>query len=183
MTTAIANNHYRTPTVSQFCCGPNATNLTSSLNLATILAMEKTTVAQPLTPLIAQPLTPLTAQPLTAQPLTPTQIAAAIDLARWEVNNAQVPIESKRAILIVCNLLEQTESRAEKLATGLQPLVTIANAYDANDLDDEARKTWGVNDEWQNTRPPESIELYSNRGGRALLTLADCLKARSLFAG
>jgi len=170
MTTAIANNYYRIPTVSQFCCGPNATNLTSSLNLATILAMEKTTVAQPLTP-------------LTAQPLTPTQIAAAIDLARWEVNNAQVPIESKRAILIVCNLLEQTESRAEKLATGLQPLVTIANAYDANDLDDEARKTWGVNDEWQNTRPPESIELYSNRGGRALLTLADCLKARSLFAG
>lgn len=65
----------------------------------------------------------------------------------------------------------------------LAPLVAIADAYDENALDDEARKTWGPNDEHQNERDPADIELYSGRGGRRLLTLADCLKARRVVKG
>lgn len=60
----------------------------------------------------------------------------------------------------------------------LKPLVAIADAYDANDLDDEARKHWGSDLQHTNTAPPEQIELYTGRGGKRLLTLADCLKAR-----
>jgi hypothetical protein len=60
----------------------------------------------------------------------------------------------------------------------LKPLVDIANAYDANNLDAEARKLWGMKLEKVNTTPPERIELYTGRGGNRLLTLADCLKAR-----
>lgn len=66
-----------------------------------------------------------------------------------------------------------------ELVEGLQPLVKIADAYDANGLDDEARKFWGANDEHSNLRDPAKIELYASRGGRTLLTLADCLKARA----
>jgi hypothetical protein len=62
----------------------------------------------------------------------------------------------------------------------LAPLVAIADAYDANNLDDEARKFWGATDQHENTTPPEQIELYTGRGGRRLLTLADCLAAREL---
>lgn len=62
----------------------------------------------------------------------------------------------------------------------LAPLVAIADAYDANALDDEARKWWGRDNEHTNTTPPEQIELYAGRGGRQLLTLADCLRAREL---
>lgn len=68
------------------------------------------------------------------------------------------------------------------LAEILAPLVAIADAYDANDLDDEARKHWGRDglEGWQftNDTPPERIELYTGRGGNRLLTLADCLAAR-----
>lgn len=57
-------------------------------------------------------------------------------------------------------------------------LAAIADAYDENNLDDEARKRWGANYEHTNTRPPEEIILYSGRGGGTLFTLADCLAAR-----
>ena len=63
----------------------------------------------------------------------------------------------------------------------LQPLVDIANAYDNNELDDEARRFWGANLEHENTKNPEEIILYSGRGGRELLTLQHCLNARSLY--
>ena len=46
-----------------------------------------------------------------------------------------------------------------------------------NNLDAEARRFWGRNLENENTRPPEEIILYSGRGGKTLLTLADCLNA------
>lgn len=59
----------------------------------------------------------------------------------------------------------------------LRPLEKIANAYDANELDDEARKRRGSGD---NTTPFDQIELYSGRGGKTLLTLADCMQARAL---
>lgn len=63
----------------------------------------------------------------------------------------------------------------------LAPLVAIANAYDANELDDEARKHWGTDHgdgRKFNTTPPDQIELYAGRGGKRLLTLADCFAAR-----
>jgi len=69
-----------------------------------------------------------------------------------------------------------------ELVAALEPLARIADAYDDNRLDDEARKTWGPNGEFQNTRPPEDIELYTGRGGKRLLTLADCFKARDALA-
>ena len=63
-----------------------------------------------------------------------------------------------------------------RLRAALQPLVKIADAYDENELDDEARKHWtyGTND-----TPHEDIELYQGRGGRQLLTLKDCMVARA----
>jgi ABC-type nitrate/sulfonate/bicarbonate transport system substrate-binding protein len=56
-------------------------------------------------------------------------------------------------------------------------LARIADAYDANELDDEARKFYGDNTR-ASTTSPDQIELYSGRGGRRLLTLGDCLRAR-----
>lgn len=76
-------------------------------------------------------------------------------------------------------LLQTTPSHVELLA----PLIKIADAYDSNNLDDEARKTWGKNDEHTNTTPPEQIELYTGRGGGTLLTLAHCLAARAAVRG
>jgi hypothetical protein len=58
-------------------------------------------------------------------------------------------------------------------------LAAIADAYDANELDDEARKFHGRNDEHFDARDPATIELYSGRGGNRLLTLQNCLDARS----
>jgi hypothetical protein len=65
-----------------------------------------------------------------------------------------------------------------RLEEALKPLVDIVDAYDRNALDAEARKTWGKNDEHENDAQPEDIILYSGRGGRTLLTLADCFRAR-----
>jgi hypothetical protein len=67
----------------------------------------------------------------------------------------------------------------QRLLNALQPLIDIAQAYDDNALDDEARKFWGPNDEHRNTTTPNNIELYTGRGGRRLLTLEDCLNARA----
>jgi hypothetical protein len=58
------------------------------------------------------------------------------------------------------------------------PLVKIADAYDANNLDDEARKFWGRALENVNTTDPKEIVLVSSRGGATLLTLQDCFDAR-----
>jgi len=67
---------------------------------------------------------------------------------------------------------------APAMAGALQPLVAIADAYDANALDDEARKFWGENNENENQRDPKEIELYAGRGGKRLLTLQQCFDAR-----
>lgn len=69
----------------------------------------------------------------------------------------------------------------KELENILKPLLKIANSYDANNLDDDARKFWGKNLENENRRNPEKIELYTGRGGSKLLTLDDCLKARTFF--
>lgn len=78
------------------------------------------------------------------------------------------------------NRLEEAEAQLSILRSGLAPLVKIANAYDANSLDDEARKFWGMEDQHQNLTPHDQLELYSGRGGTRLLTLADCMVAREL---
>ncbi len=64
----------------------------------------------------------------------------------------------------------------------LAPLVAIADAYDANELDAEARKQWGPSLEHVNTTPPEQILIYTGRGGKTLLTLKHCLDARASLA-
>lgn len=63
----------------------------------------------------------------------------------------------------------------------LKRLALIANAYDDNDLDDEARKRWGKDLEHLNDRPASDITLYSGRGGKELLTLQDCFDARAVM--
>jgi hypothetical protein len=68
--------------------------------------------------------------------------------------------------------------RVASLTEAANVLARIADAYDANELDDEARKHWGLNGEHTSTTPPEQVLLYTGRGGGTLLTLADCLKAR-----
>lgn len=86
-------------------------------------------------------------------------------------------LESERDQLLADRA--RMEARIAELTKALAPLKTIADCYDANDLDDEARKTWGMNDEYSNSTPPGQIELYNGRGGRRLLTLQDCLAARA----
>ena len=74
------------------------------------------------------------------------------------------------------NLCLEAADHIKALTAALQPLVKIADAYDENELDDEARKHWtyGTND-----TPHEDIEIYQGRGGRQLLTLKDCMVARA----
>ncbi len=77
--------------------------------------------------------------------------------------------------------MEAIAAERDALAKALAPLKAIADAYDANELDDEARKHWGINygdGRKTNTTPPEQIGLYQGRGGKRLLTLADCFAAR-----
>jgi hypothetical protein len=75
------------------------------------------------------------------------------------------------------------QTRIAKLEAGVRKLADIADAYDSNDLDDEARKFWGLNDEHENKTDPKHIEIYQGRGGRELLTLADCIDARTALEG
>ena len=69
------------------------------------------------------------------------------------------------------------------ITQALAPLARIADAYDANELDDEARKYWGLNLEHTNTTDPAQIELVCNGSGARLLTLAHALQARTEIAG
>lgn len=85
------------------------------------------------------------------------------------------------AINALTEELAVTQRRREAAADvqkAARVMAAIADAYDENGLDDAARKHWGPNDEHHNTTPPEQIELYAGRGGKTLLTLADCLAAR-----
>ena len=71
---------------------------------------------------------------------------------------------------------------APDLLAALRPLAAIADRYDANGLDGEGRKFWGRNHEHENVKPPDKIVLFCGRGGKELLTLADCLAARAAIA-
>lgn len=63
-----------------------------------------------------------------------------------------------------------------RVQTALLPLARIADAYDADGLD-ETRPYWIANGVEAETDPDER-ELYAGRGGARLLTLGDCLRAR-----
>jgi len=69
----------------------------------------------------------------------------------------------------------------EKSLPLLRILTLIADRYDENRLDDEARKYWGPNSENRNALDPSDIILYEGRGGGTLLTLKNCLEARELL--
>ena len=68
------------------------------------------------------------------------------------------------------------------LEEAAEPLVQIARAWDANELDDEARKFYGPKLEYRTTTHPADIDLVANDGGYALLTLEDALEARAARA-
>lgn len=70
-------------------------------------------------------------------------------------------------ILTACDRLQQ---QVDQLKKALQPLKAIADAFDDNALYEHL-----------NDRDPATIELYSGRGGRQLLTLKHCLDARTLL--
>lgn len=74
-------------------------------------------------------------------------------------------------------------AQVEAMRGALKPLKLIADAYDANELDDEARKHWGRNNEHTTKTDPAEIELYQGRGGKRLLTLQDALNARAAYRG
>jgi len=71
----------------------------------------------------------------------------------------------------------------EAARTALAPLAAIADRFDANGLDDEARKHWGRDDAHTNTTPPAQIELVRSEGGAGLITLQHALDARAALAG
>lgn len=83
---------------------------------------------------------------------------------------------------VIATALREAARVPEGCVMATKVLAAIADAYDDNALDDEARKFWGTNDEHENKRDPQEVELYSGRGGRRLLTLADCLDARAALA-
>lgn len=60
----------------------------------------------------------------------------------------------------------------------LQKLAAIADAYEKNALDDEARRFWGLDYQHENETPFKDIILYQGRGGKILLNLQDCFDAR-----
>jgi hypothetical protein len=74
------------------------------------------------------------------------------------------------------------DPRVQALVEALRPLIAIADAFDENELDDDARKFWGKHYEHENHTPHDHIELYSGRGGKRLLTLSDAMKARTALA-
>ena len=76
-----------------------------------------------------------------------------------------------------------SETTESGILNAAKILAAIADRYDDNALDDEARKTWGLRDEHQNVTPPERIILYIGRGGSTLLTLADCLRHELRLTG
>lgn len=95
----------------------------------------------------------------------------------WK-NVDEISAQADRQIARFNQPLDPRDEVIRQLVEALKPLIAIADAFDANELDDEARKFWGQHG--VNTTPHENIELYAGRGGKELLTLADCMLARKL---
>ena len=70
-----------------------------------------------------------------------------------------------------------TENKVKMISDALRPLAAIWEAYLANELDDEGRRFWGADLEYENALSPRDIELYSGRGGKELLWLSECRDA------
>ena len=66
------------------------------------------------------------------------------------------------------------------MSATLTPLVAIADAYDANQLNGMAQRVGCCG---PSSLEPENMILCSDRRGRVLLTVADCLKARAAIGG
>lgn len=129
-----------------------------------------------------------------AQPLVITLGGAKLQRYSLPQDTADMPPQLQAGAILeyTCESFDSRDGKVEDnraaehaadLAGALAPLVDIADAYDANELDDSARKTWGPNDEHENTQAPTDIELYSGRGGRQLLTLEHCMAARRAVKG
>ena len=86
--------------------------------------------------------------------------------------------QTGRVLNDALRLIDKYVGRIAALEDALEPLGNIAKAWESNELDDEARRFWGTITQRENKAPPEQIELYQGRGGKRLLTLADCFKAR-----
>lgn len=81
-----------------------------------------------------------------------------------------------------CFAAKQALASGHDLDAALEPLVQIARAYHANEIDDEGRKFWGPNLEHRNTTPWSEIVLVSDRAGRPLLTLEDAIEGSAARA-
>jgi hypothetical protein len=78
------------------------------------------------------------------------------------------------AILDALDALNQGPKRVAELEKVARPLAAIADAFEADALD-EARPSWGDK--------PDGVEIYSGRGGKRLLTLDDAFAARAALKG
>ena len=75
---------------------------------------------------------------------------------------------------------EKSTPRPEMMRAALMPLAVIADRYDTNQLTGLAQRVGCCG---LNTLPPECMILVQDRKGRPLLTVADCLAARSAIGG
>ena len=88
-----------------------------------------------------------------------------------------VKVEVVRMAIENCEKkLHEAERRISDLLEVIRPLVTIADEFDADGLD-EIRLHW-INNGTKKYNPEE--ELYSGRGGKCLLTLGQVLNARDV---
>lgn len=88
----------------------------------------------------------------------------------------------RRVVCKLCAAKFPVKGEDVGVERALAVLANIADKYDANELDDEARKKWGEFDEYDSVYSPLQIILYTGRGGATLLTLADCIAARDALA-
>jgi len=76
-------------------------------------------------------------------------------------------------------LEKEIVERIERLENALRPFAKVADAYDADGLD-ECRPDWvkrGIK------KLDLGVELYSGRGGKELITLGNILEARAALLG
>jgi len=69
-------------------------------------------------------------------------------------------------------------NKIRRLSDALAPLVTVADTYDAGNLE-EARPEWVAH----GTQKLDECQLAATRGGRILLTVADVLRVRAALRG
>lgn len=74
-----------------------------------------------------------------------------------------------------------TEGEKQAVTRALKPLADIYAAYLDNNLDDEARRFWGSEQEHENKVALDQIEMVQGRGGNRLLTLQQCKDAHDLI--